>query len=326
MADSLPQQKRTAVLVTGAAGFAGSHLLDLLLKDGIRVVAWRRPGIGAATQAQYPSIDWSEIELLDRSTVHARIRDLGPGVIYHLAGAPHVGQSWETSADTLAINVLATDHLLEALRLAGLRSRVVIPSSAYVYRAADRALHEDDPLDSSSPYAFSKIGTELAGARAARYDGIEVVLARAFNHIGPRQDPSFFSSSVARQIAMIEAGRAEPVIVVGNLEAKRDFTDVRDTVRAYQALAKRGRPGQVYNVCSGRAYAVRELLDRMLALARGPIAVKTDPARLRAHDTPLLLGDPTRIKAETGWEPVISLQQTLQDLVDFWRHSVSGDG
>ena len=312
------------MLVTGAAGFAGSHLLDLLVNDGVRLVAWRRPGIGADVQAAYPSVEWLEIELLERETVHARIADLSPDVVYHLAGAPHVGQSWDRSADTLAINVLATDHLLEALRLAGLRSRMVIPSSAYVYRAANRALCEDDGLESSSPYAFSKIGTELAAARAARCDGLAVVVARSFNHIGPRQDPSFFSSGVARQIAMIEAGRMEPVISVGNLEARRDFTDVRDTVRAYRDLARAGRPGGIYNVCSGRAWSMRELLDLMLAEARVPITVRADPARFRPHDTPLLLGDPTRIRTEIGWAPAISMPQTLEDLIGYWRRSVEG--
>ncbi len=325
MADLTSAGRTTTVLVTGAAGFAGSHLLDLLLRDPIRLVAWRRPGIGAAVQAAYPGIEWAEIELLDRKAVIDRVAAIAPQVVYHLAGAPHVGQSWDKSADTLAINVMATDHLLEALRAAGLRSRVVVPSSAYVYRPADHALREDDPLESSSPYGLSKIGTELAAFRAARYDGLEVVVARSFNHFGPRQDPSFFTSSVARQIAMAEAGRSQPVIVVGNLGAKRDFTDVRDTVRAYQALSRGGRAGRVYNVCSGAAHEVSELLDGLVARARTPITVHVDPARFRPNDTPLLLGDPARIRAEVGWEPVIPLRQTLLDLLDYWREIVSRD-
>jgi GDP-4-dehydro-6-deoxy-D-mannose reductase len=312
----------TTVLVTGAAGFAGSHLLDRLLAREHRIIALRRPGIGADVQARYPQVEWLELELLDRLAVRQAVAAFAPDVMYHLAGAPHAGQSWSDSADTLAINVLATHHLLDGIRVAALRTRVIIPSSAYVYRQADRALTEDDPLEPANPYAISKIATELAAQRAARHDGIPVVVARSFNHLGPRQDASFFGSAVARQIAQIEAGRLEPVIHVGNLEARRDFTDVRDTVRAYVALADRGTPGRIYNVSTGEARAVRDLLDGLIALSHVPVSVQPDPARFRPNDTPLLLGDPSRIAAEVGWTPAIPFTQTLQDLLDYWRQSV----
>ncbi|MEI6669011.1 MAG: GDP-mannose 4,6-dehydratase [Acidobacteriota bacterium] len=310
------------VLVTGAAGFAGSHLLDLLIARECRVVALRRPGVGADVQARYPQVEWREIELLDRVAVRQALAEVSPDTLYHLAGAPHAGQSWGSSTNTLAINVLATHHVLEGIRLARLHTRVIIPSSAYVYRPADRALGEDDPLEPANPYAISKIATELAAKRAAMYDGIPVVVARSFNHLGPRQDASFFGSAVARQVAQIEAGRLDPVIHVGNLDARRDFTDVRDTVRAYLALAERGTPGRVYNVCTGQARVMRELLDGLLAQSRVSVAVQPDPDRFRPNDTPLLLGDPTRINTEVGWTPAISFAQTLQDLLDYWRHSV----
>ena len=190
------------------------------------------------------------------------------------------------ATETLAVNVLGTHQLLEALRLEGAHSRVVVPSSAYVYRPADRALTEDDALEATNPYAISKVATELAVARAARVDGIHAVVARSFNHIGPRQDPSFFASGVARQMALIEAGRLEPVIRVGNLDSRRDFTDVRDTVRAYRALAERGTPGRAYNVCSGHAHRMRDLLDGICrACARhrgGPARPRPFPAERHA--------------------------------------------
>ena len=312
----------TTVLVTGAAGFAGSHLLDLLLARDCHIVGLRRPGIGAEVQAQYPQVEWLEVELLDREAVRHSLADLAPDVLYHLAGAPHAGQSWANSTDALAINVLATHHVLEGIRLAGLRTRVVIPSSAYVYRPADHALGEDDPLEPANPYAISKIATELAARRATIHEGIPVVIARSFNHIGPRQDASFFGSAVARQIAQIERGRLDPVIRVGNLDARRDFTDVRDTVRAYIALADRGEPGRIYNVCSGQARLVRELLDGLTALSRVPVTVQPDPDRFRPSDTPLLLGNPSRIQTEVGWTPEISFGQTLRDLLDYWRQGV----
>lgn len=308
------------VLVTGAAGFAGSHLLDLLATGPARVVAWRRPGIGADVQALYPDVQWREIELLEAQEVRDRIRTIAPDFIYHLAGAPHVGDSWKTATDTLAINVLATHHLLEGIRAAGLRTRVVVPSSAYVYKPSDRLLSEDDPIQSTSPYALSKIATEQAAARAAKHDGIPVVVSRSFNHIGPRQAPTFFASAMAQQVARIERGRLDPVLKVGNLETFRDFTDVRDTVRAYKALVERGQPGGVYNVCSGQPMEMRALLDGIIALARVPVTVEVDPARFRPHDTPVIVGNPGRLKRELGWEPRVPLTRTLEDLLDYWRN------
>jgi GDP-4-dehydro-6-deoxy-D-mannose reductase len=165
----------------------------------------------------------------------------------------------------------------------------------------------------------SKLAQELLGSHTS---GVEIMIARAFNHFGPRQDPAFSTSGFARQIAAIEAGLQPPEIAVGNLVARRDLTDVRDTVRAYRAIAERGRPGRPYNVCSGRAVAVREVLDLLIARARVPIRVHVDPGRLRPNDVPLLLGDPSRLRAELGWTPTIPLEQTLDDILASWRREV----
>ena len=312
-------------LVTGAAGFAGGHLVDLLTREGEHVVAWSRTGgtpppslsRGGQPDAAGGSVTWESIDLLDRDAVRTAIGRVRPKAIYHCAGAAHVGRSWENTESTFAINVRGTHHVIEAVREGGLDTRVFVPGSALVYAAADRALHEDDRLAPSSPYALSKLAQEMLGT--AEDSAPPVLIARAFNHMGPRQDPWFVASGFARRIADIEAGRWAPEISVGNLDARRDLTDVRDTVRAYRLILEKGTPGRPYNVCTGRAIAVRDLLQMMLDRASVAITIKPDPARYRPNDIPLLLGDPARIRDELGWTPHISLEQSVDDLLAFWR-------
>ena len=198
-----------------------------------------------------------------------------------------------------------------------LKSRVLVPSSAMVYAASDSAISEEHDIAPGSPYALSKLAQELVGT--GNPGGPDVFIARAFNHFGPRQDPWFVASGFARRIADIEAGRWAPEIAVGNLESKRDLMDVRDTVRAYRLIIERGVPGRPYNVCTGRALAIHDLLHMMLARARVPIAVKTDPARYRPNDQPIVLGDPRRIQDELGWRAEIPVERTIDDLLAFWR-------
>jgi GDP-4-dehydro-6-deoxy-D-mannose reductase len=302
------------VLVTGAAGFAGSHLLDLLCAAQAPLVAWHRPGDGRARRAD---VRWQAVDLLDRETVEQSIAALKPSAIYHCAGAAHVGRAWEQAAASLAANVRGTHFVFEALREHNIAARVLIPSSAMVYAPADAPLSEDSAIRPSSPYGLSKLAQELV---ATGTTPATTSIARAFNHFGPRQDPFFAASDFARRIADIEAGRADAVIAVGNLDAKRDFTDVRDTVRAYRAIAEKGPPNRVYNVCSGRATQIGELLDMLLTRARTAVRIKIDPARYRPHDDPVIVGDPTRIREELEWSPVIPTEQTVEDLLSYWRY------
>jgi GDP-4-dehydro-6-deoxy-D-mannose reductase len=307
------------VLVTGAAGFAGSHLVDRLVDSGADVVAWHRPG--HAPDRDLRRTRWQAVDLLDGEAVAAAIGRLRPAAVYHCAGAAHVGRSWDSTEPTFAANVRGTHHVLRALERAGVGARVLVPSSALVYAGADEALTEAHPLVPNSPYGLSKLAQEMLAARSNGPLG--VTIARAFNHLGPRQDPQFAASGFARRIADIERGLWEPEISVGNLEARRDLTDVRDTVRAYTLILERGTPGRPYNVCSGRAITIRHLLDLLLARARVPVSVKVDPARYRPNDTPLLVGDPARLRDELGWTAQIPLEQTLDDLLEYWRTRTS---
>ena len=303
------------VLVTGAAGFAGSHLIDLLVRSGMDVIAWYRPG-GSPPREQ-AGVQWDAVDLLDQRQVQAAIDRIRPGAVYHCAGAAHVGRAWEATASTLAINVRGTHHVLQAMERSGSGARVFVPSSALVYAAANEPLTEQHALGPSSPYGVSKLAQEMLALEA--HGPLAVTIARPFNHFGPRQDPQFAAPGFARRIADIERGRWAPEISVGNLDAQRDLTDVRDTVRAYQMILERGQPGRPYNICSGRAIAIRELLDRLIARARVPVEVKVDPTRYRPNDTPLVVGDPSRLRDELGWAPQIPLDQTLDDLLAYWR-------
>jgi len=317
------------VLITGAAGFAGSHLLDLLEPGGRPIVAWRRPGEPLPAPPTGTRCQWMDVDILDEDAVGRAVREVRPALVYHLAGIAHAGGSWGRTFTTLEVNVLGTHHLLAALAALAAVDRpakILVSGSALVYREQARAAAESDPVWPGSPYGLSKLAQEMTGAHAAVEQGLPVVLTRSFNHIGPRQDPSFFTSSVARQIARIEHGLAEPVLEVGNLEGRRDLTDVRDTVRAYEAIAERGVPGRIYNVCRGEAYRIGDILDALLSRSRVAIAVRPDPARYRPHDAPLVLGDRSRLTGELGWVPRIPIEQTLSDLLEHWRQAARAGG
>jgi GDP-4-dehydro-6-deoxy-D-mannose reductase len=305
------------VLVTGAAGFAGSHLVEQLA-GSCEIVGWAR---SAPPREVAPLARWEAVDLLHRDHVRAAIAAMRPSVVYHCAGLPHVAESWRDAAQPLAINALGTHHLLDALRRAGVRARVLVVGSATVYARADVPLREDAPLGPDSPYARSKLAQEQLGLRAGADDGLDVIVTRTFNHTGPRQTASFVAPSMARQIALIERGAAEPVIRVGNLDAQRDISDVRDVARAYASLMTSGQPGTVYNVCSGVGRSIRSLLDALLARARVPVAIELDASRMRPSDTPVLVGDPSRVGAATGWRPAIPFEQTVDDLLEYWRKS-----
>ena len=308
-----------SVLITGASGFAGSHLLAHLAGH-CELTGWSR----SAPRAEFASLaTWARVDMLDREHVRQVILALRPSAVYHCAGAAHVGSSWQDTALPMASNVLSTHYLLDALRRAGAPCRIVIPGSANVYAPSAAPLGEDSPIGPASPYAVSKLAQEQLSIRALVEDGLEVVIARAFNHIGARQDPTFAVAGMARQIAQIEQGRAEPVIRVGNLETHRDLTDVRDTVRAYALLMDLGVSGGIYNVASGVGRQMRAVLNALVARSSVAVDIVLDHARLRPSDLPVLLGDATRLRTETGWEPPLSFVRTLDDILEYWRSVAS---
>ena len=309
-------------LVTGAAGFAGRHLLELLARDGVQLVAWHRPG--HRPPGDSPHATWQGIDLLDRSAIQAAIRQVRPAAVYHCAGAAHVGRSWDATESTLAVNVRGTHYLLDALHTSTQEARVMIPSSAMIYQPTDDPMTEGHPTVPRSPYGFSKLAQELLGQRASSAR-VSVTIARAFNHVGPRQDPSFAASGFARQIAEIEEGLRDSEVVVGNLDARRDTMDVRDTVHAYRIILERGRPGRAYNVSAGHAVAIGDLLEMLRSRARVPIRIRIDPSRFRPHDNPILIGDSSRLRTELGWSPTIPLAKTLDDLLAYWRSALRQD-
>jgi|SRR5687768_9050869 len=318
----------TSTLVTGAAGFAGRHLLAHLqaTQPTGRLVAWSRRDVQTN---RGDNVEWQQVDVTVRDSVTNRLKDARPDAVVHLAGSPHVGQSWLDAWVPLKTNVIGTHHLLDAIRvLDALRPhhppcRVLVVTSAMIYRPSGEPLDEDSPLGPASPYGFSKLAQDQLALNAAREDGLEVVVARPFNHVGPGQDPSFFLSSFAKQIALIEAGLSPPEIHVGNLDAERDLTDVRDVVEAYVRLLAAGASGRPYNICSGQTHRVGDLLDRLIAMARVPVTRTVDRARLRPNDVPRLVGNSGRLRTELGWKPQRDIHVTLADTLEHWRVEVA---
>ena len=311
-----------APLVTGASGFAGSHLVDHLLEHEPEVVAWGHGPTGVPDD-RGGRVRWHAVDVTDGASVTRALRASPPSAVYHCAGIADVHSTWQDSALALRVNVMGTHTLLTALHeVAANGVPVLVTGSALVYRPSTEPLTEDAPLGPSSPYGVSKLAQEMVALHASG----RVIVTRPFNHAGPRQAAAYVTSSFARQIAEAEAGLREPVLRVGNLDARRDITDVRDTVRAYRLLIQHGQCRRPYNVCRGRAYRVGDLLDVLVRSARVPIDVKTDPARLRPNDNPVVLGDPRRLQADTGWTAQVRVEQTLSDLLDYWRTHLARQG
>jgi len=266
-----------------------------------------------------------EVDVADPEAITAAVLDAQPDAIYHLAALSHVGESWESPAEVLRVNVLGTAALLAAGRALDEPPVVLVVSSAEAYGAVgpdDLPITESTPLRPISPYAASKAAAEQLALQAWRGYGQPVVLVRPFNHVGPGQAPTFAVSALAKRIVEAERDRSGRV-AAGTLTARRDYTDVRDVVRAYRLLVTRGTTGDTYNVCSGVDVAVSEVAERLCALAGAEVELVTDPDLVRPVDLPVLRGDPGHLAADTGWRPEIAFDDTLLDILEFWRQRLA---
>jgi GDP-4-dehydro-6-deoxy-D-mannose reductase len=314
------------VLITGVTGFVGSHLAEYCLDLGHEVAGtmrWRSQQENL--EVVRGKVTLYEADLRDGTAVRSVIQEFRPDWIFHLAAQSFVAASWSAPAETLSTNVLSQVHLLEAIREANLDARVQIAGSSEEYGQVlddELPIKETNPLRPLSPYAVSKVAQDLLGFQYFKSYGQHIVRTRAFNHEGPRRGEVFVTSSFAKQIALAEAGKGEPVLHVGNLEARRDFTDVRDVVRGYWLALERCEAGEVYNLGSGKAWRISDVADMLIAEAKVPIEVRPDPTRMRPSDVPVLLADTTRFREATGWEPQIPFEQTLHDTLEYWRERV----
>jgi len=318
--------KAVRAFITGITGFAGSHLAEFLLAHTKLEVS----GLVHDRTDNIAHLDGRlalfQGNLLDDAAVRKVLSDARPDYIFHLAGQAFVPSSLVCPWDTFEINVHSQLNVLEAVAHLFPQTKVLVVGSAEEYglvRPQELPVTEDNPLRPDSPYGVSKVAQDMLGLQYFLRHKIAVIRVRPFNHIGPRQSERFVASTLARQLAEIEAGLKLPVLQVGNLDTQRDFTDVRDTVRAYYLLLERGTPGEVYNLGSGHAHGIRELLDILLSHIRVKVDVRVDETRLRPSDVPVSYCDYSRLHAVTGWRPAISFEQGLLDTLDYWRARVS---
>jgi GDP-4-dehydro-6-deoxy-D-mannose reductase len=316
------------ILITGITGFAGSHLAEYILANHadaevFGTVRWRSRMENIA-QIQ-DKVRLIEADLKDMVSLRAALAESKPDRIFHLAAQSFVPTSWKCPAETFAINAIGEINLFEAVLALDLKPRIQVACSSEEYGQVfsnEIPMKETNPLRPLSPYAVSKVAQDFLAFQYYKSYGLRTVRTRGFNHTGPRRGDVFVTSSFAKQIAEIEKKKRPPVINVGNLEAKRDFTDVRDMVRAYWLALERGVEGEVYNIGRGQAFSMKEVLDLLMSLSRAKMEVKVDPARLRPSDVPVLLSDSSKFVSLTGWRPMIPFKQTIVDLLNYWRERV----
>lgn len=314
---------RHRALITGITGFVGSHLAEHLFANGYEVygtVRWRSRHDNIVKIRN--NITLVEADIRDAYSIRKAIDESRPDFIFHLAAQSFVPTSFHAPQETLTTNIVGTVNLLEAVRSSNTDPKIHIAGSSEEYGLVhpnEIPVKETNPLRPLSPYGVSKIAEEMLGFQYFKSYGMKIVVTRAFNHTGNRRGDVFVESNFAKQIAEIEKGLQEPVIRVGNLNASRDFTDVHDIAKAYELCLKKCDFGEVYNICSGKAWKIKDVLNLLLSMAKIDVEIKQDPARLRPSDVEILLGDSTKFREKTGWKPNIPFEKTMEDLLNYWR-------
>jgi GDP-4-dehydro-6-deoxy-D-mannose reductase len=314
-------------LITGITGFVGSHMAEFLLaREDVEVWGidrWRSNKENIKHIED--KINLVECDLRDASSVESTIKRIKPEKIFHLAAQSFVPTSWNAPAETMITNIIGELNLFEAVRNAGINPWIQIAGSSEEYGMVhpdETPIKETNPLRPLSPYGVSKVGQDMLGYQYAMSYKMRIIRTRGFNHTGPRRGEVFVESNFAQQVAKIEKGKQEPVMRVGNLTARRDYTDVRDMVRAYWLSTEKCEPGEAYNICSGTDYTIKAVLDIILSFSNVKVDVKQDPSRMRPSDVEILLGDNSKFCKTTGWKPEIPFKKTMEDLLNYWRARV----
>ena len=311
------------VLITGITGFAGSHLAEFLLLKKCEVHGierWRSKTENIEEIKE--KITLHECDIRDFHSIRKVMEEVKPEKIFHLAAQSFVLTSWNAPSETITTNIIGELNIFEAVRDVGINPCIQIAGSSEEYGMVYKnevPIKETNPLRPLSPYGVSKVAQDLLGYQYYQSYKLNIVRTRAFNHEGPRRGEVFVTSNFAKQIAEIEKKKKEPIIYVCNLESRRDYTDVRDTVRAYWFATEKCVAGEVYNICSGRDWKIKDMLDYLLGLSKVKVEIKQDSARMRPSDVQILHGDNTKFTKQTGWKPEIPFEKTLEDTLNYWR-------
>lgn len=314
------------VLITGITGFAGSHLAEFLLSKKYEVHGidrWRSKTENI--DGFKDKIVLHECDIKDYHSVKKAIESVMPEKIFHLAAQSFVPTSWNAPSETITTNVIGELNIFEAVKELKINPWIQIACSSEEYGMVyenEVPIKETNPLRPLSPYGVSKVAQDLLGYQYHQSHNLNIVRTRAFNHEGPRRGDVFVTSNFAKQIAEIEKKKKPPVLYVGNLDARRDYTDVRDIVRAYWLATEKCAAGEVYNICSGRNWKIKDMLNYLLSLSKIKVEVKQEPGRMRPSDVQILLGDGTKFMKKTGWEPEIPFEKTLEDTLNYWRERI----